>query len=117
MMLSTFSEDNFQNTAAGMLCKDDFELMPDQEVRTRLVKLKGIGNWTADIYLMFVLQRTDIFPIGDLAAVNSLKRTKRLPKEISRENLLEITEQWKPYRTESTMLLWHRYLSSPFRAF
>ncbi len=94
---------------------DDFELMPDEEVRARLVKLKGIGNWTADIYLMFVLQRTDIFPIGDLAAVNSLKRTKRLPRETSRENLLEIAEQWKPYRTVATMLLWHHYLSSPFR--
>lgn len=93
----------------------DFELMPDEEVRARLVKLKGIGNWTADIYLMFVLQRTDIFPIGDLAAVNSLKRTKRLPRETFRENLLEIAEQWKPYRTVATMLLWHHYLSSPFR--
>ena len=55
---------------------DYLELMPDQEVRTRLVKLKGICNWTADIYLMLVLQRADIFPIGDLAAVNSLKEQK-----------------------------------------
>ena len=93
-----------------------FEQMPNEEIRSKLTALKGIGNWTTDIYLMFVLQRADIFPIGDLAAVNALKRAKELPKETSREILIAISDQWQPYRTIATMILWHHYLSSPFRS-
>lgn len=55
---------------------DHLEQLPDDDVRAQLMSLKGIGRWTADIYLIFVLQRPDIFPAGDLAAVNSLKRVK-----------------------------------------
>ncbi|HXS36739.1 MAG TPA: hypothetical protein VN721_08565 [Flavipsychrobacter sp.] len=94
----------------------EFENMPDDEVRAALIEMKGIGNWTIDVYLMFVLQRADIFPIGDLAAVNALKRAKHLAKDTSREAMLKVSEQWKPYRTIATMLLWHHYLSSPFRS-
>jgi DNA-3-methyladenine glycosylase II len=90
-----------------------FEKMPDDEIRAQLTTLKGIGNWTVDVYLMFVLQRADIFPVGDLAAVNALKRVKGLPAQTSREELVSVAEQWKPYRTVATMLLWHYYLSAP----
>ncbi|MES2426992.1 MAG: DNA-3-methyladenine glycosylase 2 family protein [Bacteroidota bacterium] len=90
-----------------------FEQMPDDEIRAQLVTLKGIGNWTVDVYLMFVLQRTDLFPIGDLAAVNALKRIKGLQSGTTREDLLSIAAQWQPYRTVATMLLWHFYLSVP----
>ena len=93
----------------------ELEGIPDDEVRSRLTKLKGIGDWTTDVYLMFVLQRADVFPIGDLAAVKALKRVKVLPKETPRENLLEIAAQWSPYRTVATMILWHHYLSAPLR--
>ncbi len=87
------------------------ETLPDEEVRKNLVALKGIGNWTADVYLMFVLQRADIFPIGDLAAVNALKKVKKLPKDTAPEQLLKISASWQPYRTIATMILWHYYLS------
>lgn len=87
------------------------ESLPDEEVRKNLVALKGIGNWTADVYLMFVLQRADIFPIGDLAAVNALKKVKKLPKDTAPEQLLKISASWQPYRTVATMILWHYYLS------
>jgi DNA-3-methyladenine glycosylase II len=97
----------------GQLKLEEFWHLPDEEVRSQLVTLKGIGNWTADVYLMFALQRADIFPIGDLAAVNALKRVKQLPAEITREEMLEITTQWQPYRTLAAMLLWHFYLSAP----
>lgn len=85
--------------------------LPNDEIRAILSNLKGIGNWTIDVYLMFVLQRTDIFPIGDLAAVNALKGLKKLPKGTTREELLNIAAGWAPYRTVATMLLWHYYLS------
>jgi len=87
--------------------------MPDDEVRARLTALKGVGNWTADIYLIFVLQHPDVFPIGDLAAVNALKRVKNLPAETTKEQMLAVAAQWQPYRTIATMLLWHYYLSAP----
>jgi DNA-3-methyladenine glycosylase II len=89
----------------------EMEKLPDNEVRATLIQLKGIGNWTIDVYLMFVLQRADIFPAGDLAAVNALKQLKKLPKETSRESVLQIAGAWQPYRTVATMILWHYYLS------
>jgi len=98
---------------SGQLNLTELEDMPDEQVRAKLVALKGIGNWTADVYLMFVLQHPDVFPIGDLAAVNAMKRVKKLPVETTKEQLLEIAHNWQPYRTIATMLLWHFYLSAP----
>ena len=86
--------------------------LPDEAVREMLTALKGIGNWTVDIYLIFALQRRDIFPSGDLAAVNALKRIKDLPKDTGKETVVAIAEMWKPNRSIATMILWHYYLSS-----
>lgn len=60
---------------------------------------------------MFVLRRADLFPPGDLAAVNALKEIKKLAKDVSKEKLAAITARWAPYRTVATMILWHYYLS------
>jgi DNA-3-methyladenine glycosylase II len=98
---------------SGQINLQAFEHMPDDEVRAQLVALKGIGNWTVDVYLMFVLQRADIFPVGDLAAVNAFKRVKALEPKTTREQLVEMATEWQPYRTIATMLLWHYYLSVP----
>lgn len=84
--------------------------LPDEEVREQMIKLKGIGHWTIDVYLMHSLQRTDLFPLGDIALVNSLKETKRLPKDVSKERMLKIAEPWRPYRTIASMILWHSYI-------
>ena len=83
---------------------------PDDVVRTSLKKLKGIGDWTVDIYLLHALQRTDIFPLGDLALVNALKMVKGLDATTAKEDLLQIGEPWRPYRSMATMLLWHYYI-------
>lgn len=85
-------------------------LLPDEEVRHILIQLKGIGHWTIDVYLMHALQRTDLFPLGDIALVNSLKEIKKLPKDISKEAMLQIAEAWRPYRTVAAMILWHAYI-------
>ncbi|MDB5015264.1 MAG: alkA [Mucilaginibacter sp.] len=98
---------------SGRLNLTELESLPDNIVRAKLLALKGIGHWTADVYLMFVLQHADVFPIGDLAAVNALKRVKNLPVNTTRDELLAITAKWQPYRTVATMLLWHFYLSAP----
>lgn len=102
-----------QALLSGDLNLIKMEQLPDHEVREKLIALKGIGNWTVDVYLMFVLQHPDVFPVGDLAAVNALKRLKGLPAATTKEQLIKITGKWEPYRTIATMLLWHYYLSSP----
>ena len=94
----------------GKLSLTALETPPDDEVRTQLIAVKGIGNWTVDIYLIFILHRADIFPIGDLAAVNALKKIKNMPADVLKEDILPVTESWRPYRTLATMLLWHFYL-------
>jgi DNA-3-methyladenine glycosylase II len=85
-------------------------ILQDEEVRNLLIQLKGIGHWTIDVYLMHALQRTDLFPLGDIALVNSLKEVKQLPKDISKEKMLEIAEAWRPHRTVAAMILWHAYI-------
>ena len=82
----------------------------EDEIRQELKKIKGIGDWTVDVYLMHSLQRTDLFPLGDIALVNSLKEVKQLHPHISREEMLTIAELWRPYRTIAAMILWHAYI-------
>jgi len=98
---------------SGQLNLDEFHRLADDEIRANLVALKGIGDWTADVYLMFALQRADIFPIGDLAVVNAIKRVKQLSAETTCKEMVEIATKWQPYRTLASMLLWHYYLSAP----
>jgi len=86
-----------------------FEALPDDIVRTELKALKGIGDWTVDIYLLHALRRTDIFPVGDLALVNSIKMVKQV-SSITKEELSELSKKWKPYRSIGTMLFWHYYI-------
>ncbi len=89
----------------------ELEQMSDDEVRTRLTALKGIGNWTVDIYLLMILHRTNIFPIGDLAVINAVKKLKNLPAATPKEDILKLAYAWQPYRSIAAMLLWHYYLS------
>ena len=83
---------------------------PDATVRNLLTKLKGIGDWTVDIYLIHALQRTDVFPVGDLALVKGMIAVKHLPPNSTRADLLALAAAWQPYRTIATLLLWHYYI-------
>lgn len=82
----------------------------NEEIRVELKKIKGIGDWTVDVYLMHALQRTDLFPLGDIALVNSLKEVKGLHPQITKDEMLAIAEPWRPYRTIAAMILWHAYI-------
>ena len=88
----------------------NFTTAHEDEVRIELKKIKGIGDWTVDVYLMHALQRTDLFPLGDIALVNSLKEVKQLHSLTTREKMLKISEPWRPYRTIASMILWHAYI-------
>ena len=82
----------------------------EEEIRIELKKIKGIGDWTVDVYLMHALQRSDLFPLGDIALVNSLKEVKNLNGHTTRDDMLAIAELWRPYRTIASMILWHSYI-------
>lgn len=99
-----------ESIISGALSLSAMETMDDLSIRNQLKAIKGIGDWTVDIYLVFMLHHTDVFPIGDLAAVNSLKKVKGLAAGVSKEEVLAVADQFKPYRTIALMLLWHVYL-------
>jgi DNA-3-methyladenine glycosylase II len=82
----------------------------DEEIRSRLKEIKGIGDWTVDVYLMHALRRCDLFPLGDVALVSSLRETKELGSSASKDEMLAIAEAWRPYRTIAAMILWHAYI-------
>lgn len=84
----------------------------DDEIRISLKRIKGIGDWTVDVYLLFALQRSDVFPVGDLAMMNAFKEVKQLPKHTSKEEIIALAEHWRPHRSIGTMLLWHHYIQT-----
>ena len=83
--------------------------LPAEVVRERLTAVKGIGPWTADIYLMFCLGDPDIFPVGDLALRNSVAEALCLPAVIGPGELGEIAEKWAPWRSAAALLFWAYY--------
>lgn len=81
--------------------------LTEPEIRSQLTSIKGIGKWTTDIYLMFCIQAKDIFPIGDVAVVNTINE---LYETKTKEEIIILAENWKPYRSLATYFLWHYYL-------
>lgn len=89
--------------------------MPDADAHRELVRLKGIGAWSADIYLLMALGRPDVWPSHDLALAGAMREVKRLRALPSPERQLEISEGWRPWRAVAARILWHHYLSRPRR--
>lgn len=90
--------------------------LPPGDVRLLLKSIKGIGDWTVDIFLMMCLQEPDIFPAGDIALITSLKETKRLSAHTPAREIVSIAENWKPYRTIAAFMLYHAYLKKRGRS-
>jgi DNA-3-methyladenine glycosylase II len=97
----------------GWLNLEKLPDMDDRAARSTLMKVKGIGPWTADIYLLMVLLRPDIWPSGDLALAQAIQNVKRLPERPNLRKLDEIAEHWKPFRAVAARILWHAYLNYP----
>jgi DNA-3-methyladenine glycosylase II len=97
--------------ASAILNKEiDLDSLPQktaQQVREELIKIKGIGNWTIDIYLMFCLQEPDLIPLGDIAVVNTIKELLDIQEK---QQMEAHALDWSPYRSYATFLLWHYYL-------
>jgi len=92
----------------------DLENLPqdDEEAIALLTKIKGIGRWSAEIYLLFAEGRADVFPAGDLAVMVEIGRLMGLPDKPSEKQLREFAEAWRPYRGAAAVLAWHSYNSS-----
>ena len=91
---------------------DVLESMTDGDARDTLMRIKGIGPWTADIYVLMAMGRQDIWPQGDLALRNALQAIKRLPERPSQETFTAVGEAWRPWRAIAARILWHHYLST-----
>lgn len=84
--------------------------LPDAEVKSELIKLKGIGEWTSDIYLLMALLRPDVMPKGDIALHSAWHRLSG-ERQPSSDEFIELAIKWSPYRSTAARLLWHYYLS------
>jgi DNA-3-methyladenine glycosylase II len=88
----------------------DLHELHDDSARKMLIAFKGIGRWTADIYLLSALRRPDIWPTGDLALATAVQEVKRLRQRPSPERLEVLSAPWKPWRAVAARLFWHSYL-------
>ncbi|MEY2670256.1 MAG: DNA-3-methyladenine glycosylase [Bacteroidota bacterium] len=88
----------------------DFSSLPmksEQQIRNELIQIKGVGNWSIDVYLMFCMQSQDIIPLGDIAIKNTLIELYNCQSD---EEMLAISSNWKPFRTVASFIIWHYYL-------
>ena len=98
---------------AGRLDLDGLARLGDEEVRARLCALRGIGRWSAEIYMLFALGRVDVWPADDLAIAAATQRLKRLRRRPDRRRLERIAAPWRPWRGVAALFLWHYYRGAP----
>lgn len=102
-----------EHVVGGELELERFDEMPDVEVEAELVAVKGLGQWTAHMYLMFHLQRRDVLPVGDLGIRRAVERAYALPGLPDPAKLTEIAEPWRPHRTLACRYLWRSLDNEP----
>lgn len=97
----------------GSLVLHDLEALDDEAVVSALTQVKGIGRWTAEMFLIFRLHRPDVLPVGDLGIVNAVKQNYRLRTVPTPERLVKIGEAWRPYRSVACWYLWASLNNTP----
>jgi DNA-3-methyladenine glycosylase II len=102
-----------EHVVSGELEIDRLAQLSDDEVMAELVAVKGIGAWSAHIFLMFTLGRPDVLAVGDLGIRRAVQRAYELPELPSAAELTELAEPWRPYRTAACVLLWHSLANAP----
>ena len=93
------------------LTRDGLVDHTNEEVIEELTRIKGVGEWTAHMYLMFVLGRDDVLPLGDLGIRNGIQQIYGNGEELTRDEMREIAEQWRPYRSHAMRYIWREYES------
>ena len=102
-----------QDIVGGRLDFARVHRLDDEGVIAELTKVKGIGRWSAEIYLLFALKRPDVFPAGDLALQTAMQRLRGLRRRPSPDRLLRLVEPWRPYRGAGANFLWHYFSAAP----
>ena len=102
----TYLKDLAAHVADGRLDLVHVATLPEDEVMSELVAVKGIGPWTAEMFMMFSLRKDDVFSYGDLGLVNSITRLYKLRRPVTRARLEKIVNNWRPYRTLAARYLW-----------
>ena len=84
----------------------EWKEMSDEEIIQELIKLRGVGKWTAEMILIFTMLRPDVFPIGDIGMIRGIEKSYNSGEKMSREELYAISEKWKPWRTVACCFMW-----------
>jgi DNA-3-methyladenine glycosylase II len=103
---SMYLRDLCDKLASGEVQLESIESLDDEDVIGALTKVKGIGRWTAEMFLMFRLHRPDVLPVGDLGIVSAVQKAYGLRKRPTPQRLLKLGDAWKPYRSIACWYLW-----------
>lgn len=110
-----YLRDLCEKVGSGTVPLDAVDAMTDEEVIEALTKVKGIGRWTAEMFLIFRLQRPDVLPVGDLGIVNAIQKAYRLRKKPTPDRMRKLGEAWRPYRSVATWYLWRSLDNEPVK--
>ena len=110
-----YVRDICHRVVSGTLDLDRFDALADDEVIETLTQVKGIGRWSAEMFLMFRLHRPDVLPVGDLGIVKAIQRAYRLRKPPTPRKMLALGERWQPYRSVASWYLWASLEKTPLR--
>lgn len=102
----SFLRDLAQRIEAGLLVLEDLDGLSDEQVSASLVEVKGIGQWTADMFLIFHLRRPDVLPVGDLGIRRAAMLHYRLRKLPESRRLTDLARPWRPWRSVASWYLW-----------
>lgn len=102
-----YTRDLAERIESGELDIKNINEMPDEEIHEHLQKVKGIGRWTVENYLIFALERPDVWPAGDLALQEGVRRALKLEERPTIAEMDKIAEKWRPHRTGAALLLWY----------
>jgi DNA-3-methyladenine glycosylase II len=97
----------------GALSDDYLQGLDDDAAAKEIISIRGLGRWSAEIYLMFALGRPDIWPAEDLAITEALRRLKGLVDRPDRTESEPLVEHWRPHRTIGALFLWHYFAGAP----
>ena len=95
---------------SGKLNLKELNTQSAEEIRSRLIQIKGIGHWTIDMYLLMSLHFADIFPPGDLATIKAVYELELVPATASKEEIINFIMKFSPYQSVATYILWHSYI-------
>ena len=107
---STYSKILSTEIISGKLNLENLNSQTAEEIRSRLIKIKGIGNWTIDMYLLMSLHFADIFPPGDLATIKAVYELELVSATASKEEIINFMKKFTPFQSVATYILWHSYI-------